>query len=60
MEVESNFLSLQDESETEKKRLCSMLTQVLLDLNRQKMCTLSGKFRNLTVFGLLALVDEQI
>ncbi|CAH0382392.1 unnamed protein product [Bemisia tabaci] len=41
MEVESNFLSLQDESETEKKRLCSMLTQVLLDLNRQKMCTLS-------------------
>ncbi|XP_054289536.1 GATOR complex protein NPRL2 [Macrosteles quadrilineatus] len=41
MEVESNFLSQQEQNSSYRTRLVSMLKQVLHDLNNHKMCTLS-------------------
>uniref|UniRef100_A0A1B6CWT5 Nitrogen permease regulator 2-like protein n=2 Tax=Clastoptera arizonana TaxID=38151 RepID=A0A1B6CWT5_9HEMI len=41
MEVESNFLSQQDQNADSHNKLVNMLKQVLNDLNIHKMCTLS-------------------
>ncbi|KAL0272236.1 UNVERIFIED_CONTAM: hypothetical protein PYX00_005292 [Menopon gallinae] len=41
MELEFNFLSLQDEVDSENIKLSNMLTQVMNDLNTSKMCTLT-------------------
>lgn len=43
MEVESNFLSQQEQNSSNRARLVGMLKQVLHDLNNHKICTLSGE-----------------
>lgn len=44
MEVESSFLSIQQDHSSENARLPKMLRQVMQDLNSHKMCTLTGVY----------------
>ncbi|XP_039292536.1 GATOR complex protein NPRL2 [Nilaparvata lugens] len=51
MEVETGFLSQQEEAANQQEpsnrtRLVNMLNIVLQDLNKQRMCTLSGKLKH--------------
>lgn len=43
MEIETAFLSQQEQNSNDRLRLTNMLKQVLCDLNVYKTCTISGR-----------------